>query len=213
MDKNNAIKILNEIKSEPLSQLKSESTKNSDGHNYEDLLKYNVMLDNIAFGCHTKHVIEYQGITWTFRPLTAEEFMSIKLDVYKIQKDNEMWDETYSLYLIILKTLSIALSPSPFKLGKDDKGDDLPNSTVFTENDLKKIPFDILQELYRHYLHFVSQATKNPLEFTNEELEILLKTIKKNSIPLTDLERKQLLMIAIYGMSCSQQLDEMLKSD
>jgi len=213
MDKNKIIQKVNEIYSEPIAKSKENCVANSDGHNYSDLLSYNILLDNIAFGCNTKYNFEYQGITWTFRPLTAEESISIYLETHKQQKKDDVWDDFYHLYLVILKTLALALSPHPFKLGKDHEGNDLPNSSVFTENDLKKIPFNILQELYRHYTHFLAQATKNPEEYTNDELQVLLDTIKKNSIPLRDLERRQLLMIATYGMHCSQLLDEMQKSD
>jgi hypothetical protein len=214
MKKSDLINVINEKTREPINELKKEIVGNSDGHNYLELNAYNALLDNISFGCHTKHEVEYMGHVWKMRPLSAEELVKVELETQKLQKENDAWSDFYRSYLIFTKTLALALSPSPFKIGKDANGQDLKDSDVLTENDLKKLPFELLSELYKQYLHFINTASnKDVIDYTDEELHLLLDTVKKNSIPLTALERRNLLIIADYGMSCSRQLERMLTDD
>ncbi len=202
MDKTELIKSINEIKNIPIAPLKDKLTDNSDNNKFMDLMQYNVMLDNITIGIHTKTTIKYAGIEWNLRLLSAEEYINIRKSIIEQCKKEDLFDDWYSYYLAIIKFLEKALTSSPFK-----------TDGMFNEVDLKTIHFDVLEEIYKQYLHFVNIATKKPDEMTDAEVEAFINIAKKKPEVLREYERPKLLTTALWFLNYSQQLEKMLKLD
>lgn len=206
MNKNEIIKKVNEIYSDPIGNKKKELVKNSDStKNAVALSQYNAMLDNITIGCHTKTIIRYADIDWEFRLLSSEEFIKVHNEINKIQSNENNWDEVYRNYLAMTKYLSLALSPNPYNTADA--------VSILSEKDLGLMPFDLLKDLYIMYIDFVEMATKKPTEITEEELSTLLQIIKKNSEVLKELERPKLLKITSYLLNFLQLQEMMPKED
>lgn len=201
MNKQDIIDSINKITNEPISSLKKDVYNNTNGDNFKSLLNYNAMLDNITIGAHTTTTIEFAGIEWKLRLLTAEEIINIKKEVLKLAKSEDWYDDVNIHYLTMIKVLSKALSPSPFKI---------EGKAIFSENDLKLINYDVLENIYRQYIHFNDMATRKPTDMSDEQIQDLLELVKKKHIPLMDLDRKQLLIIANYYMNLSQTQAQML---
>lgn len=201
MNKQEIIDSINKITNEPISSLKKDVYNNTNGDNFKSLLNYNAMLDNITIGAHTTTTIEFAGIEWKLRLLTAEEIINIKKEVLKLAKSEDWYDDVNIHYLTMIKVLSKALSPSPFKT---------EGKAIFSENDLKLINYDVLENIYRQYIHFNDMATRKPTNMSDEQIQDLLELVKKKHIPLMDLDRKQLLIIANYYMNLSQTQAQML---
>lgn len=204
MDKQKIIDAANNIKNEPIADLKKNLVENSSGTNYKGLMQYNAMLDNITIGAHTTTAIEFAGIEWRLRLLTADELVNIKKEVNKIAKDEDWWDEVNLHYNTMVKVLAKALSPSPFKT---------EGNAVLSEADLKLINYDVLENIYRQYIHFNDIATQKPTEMSPEEIEDTFEIVKKKPIQLKDLDWKRLLIMASYGMTCLRNQEKMRKDD
>jgi hypothetical protein len=199
MDKQEIISAVNKIKKEPLAPLKKDVLENSSGTNHKALMQYNAMLDHITIGAGTSTIIEYAGIEFKLRLLTAEEFMDIYKSNIKKMEEEKLFDEIYREYLTVVKTLAVALTPSPFKT---------EGKAIFNEDDLKLMNYDVLYELGKKYQHFVDLATQKPDHMPNDEITALIELVKKKQTPLTVLNRKQLLTIANYYMNYSQHLEK-----
>ena len=202
--KSEIIEAVNNIKNIKIADLKNSPVKNSSGTNHRALLQYNAMLDNITLGAHTTTTIDFAGLDWTFRLLTAQEYIDIRLSVIEGAKKEQVFDDFYTWYLTILKTLTKALSPSPFKS---------EGTTVFSEDDLKMVNFDILEELYRRYIDFIQQATKIYPEFTNEEIEELIAVVKKKPEVLTAYDRSRLLITSQYLLNYCVNLEKITRDE
>jgi len=204
MNKDNVIKSINEFKNKPIAPQKSDPVKNSSGDSHKHLMQYNAILDNITIGSHTTFTIKLAGIDWVCRLLTADEYINIRLEVSKLCKDNDVFEDYYIQYKTLVKILQKALSPSPYKLeGKE----------IFSEHDLSQITYSVLEELYLQYLHHVNIATQKPSEFTAEQIEAFIGIVKKKPEVLRELDRPTLLAITNYYINYSQHLEKMLKSD
>lgn len=203
-DKNEIIKTVNEIKKTKLADLKSNPVENSSGTNHRALMTYNAMLDNITISTGTKTDIECAGITWTLRLLNTDEFINIRKEVIKECKAEQLFDEWYSSYLTVIKTIAQALTPNPFKI---------EGKALFNLNDLKQVNYDVLMELYKRYIDFVDMATKKAEEFTDEELEALKEIIKKKPEVYTEFDRRQFLILMKYYPNYCAQLEKMLAKD
>ncbi len=204
MDKTKVIETLNEIKNTPIAPQKSKLTDNSDNDKYHELMTYNAMLDNITIGAHTNTTINYQGIDWTLRILTFEESVNIRKEIYNECKNDQIWEKWYADSLEIRKVIALALTPSPFKI-KD--------KAMFTEKDLLKIPYDVLEGLYTRYMHFVHMALQKPEDMTQEQIDACINIAKKKPEALREFDRPTLLRTAIWFLNYSQQLEKMLNSD
>lgn len=204
MDKQKIIDAANNIKNEPLADLKKNVVENSSGTNYKGLMQYNAMLDNITIGAHTTTTIEFAGIEWRLRLLTASELVTIKKEVNQVAKDEDWWDEINLHYNTMIKILSKALSPSPFKT---------EGKAILSEEDLKLINYDVLENLYRQYIHFNDIATQKPTEMSQEEIEEAFEIVKKKPVQLKDLDWRRLLIMASYGMTCLRNQEKMQKED
>ena len=198
------INTINEMHKIPLNDLKKDPVGNASGTNHKALMQYNAMLDNITIGAGTSTKIELAGYEWQLRLLTADEYVNMRLDTIQVAKEKECFDEWYLYYLEAIKTLAIALTPSPFKT---------EGKTIFTEEDLKMVNLDILLELYKRYIYFVQMATKTAEEFTEEEAQALIEIVKKKPEVLNELNRKQSLLLNRYLLNYSQNLEKMLKSE
>lgn len=202
--KTEIIKSINELNNSPLNQLKKDPVNNSSGTNHKALMQYNAMLDNITLGAHTNTTIEYAGIEWTLRLLTSAEYISIRKEVIEISKKDNLFDDFYITYLTILKFLSLALTPSPFKT---------EGKAIFSEEDLKLVNYDVLEELYKRYIDFVQMATKKAEEFTEEEIQALMEIVKKKPEVLNELGRAQLLIVSKYSLNYSQNLAKIIEPE
>ncbi len=202
MDKNKLIESMNEFKNTPIAPLKSKLTDNSDPDKFDALMTYNAMLDNITIGSHTRTTISYAGNDWDLRLLTSEEYINIRKDIVKQCKQEELFDEWYTNYLIIIKFLDKAQSSNPFKT--DGK---------FNESQLKLIHYDILEEVYHRYLHWQDMALSKPTEMPEAEIEGIINIAKKKPEVLKEYGRPQLWTTAIWFMNYSQRLEKMLEPD
>ncbi len=202
--KSDVIKSLNEIKNAPIHKLKDDVVENSSGTNYIALAQYNAILDNITIGAHTNTTIIFADIEWKLRLLTSHEYIEIKKDVINQAKKDDLFDDWYTYYLLFHKILAKALTPSPFKL---------EGKAIFSEEDLKLINYDILEEVYKKYLHFVSLTTKKVEEFTEEEIQALINVVKKNPEILMDLDRGRLLTMSKYFLNYSLNLEKIIKPE
>lgn len=201
MNKQKIIDTINNIKNEPIAELKKNLVGNSSGTNFKGLMEYNAMLDNITIGIHTTTTIEFAGHEWKFRLLSAKELMTIKKEVIDIAKKEDWFDDINIHYHEMIKILTKALSPSPFKT--DGK-------SIWNETDLEFINYDVLENLFKQYIHFNDIATRKPTEMPEDEINSMLEIVKKKQIPLTALDRKQLLIVANYYMHLSQTQAKML---
>lgn len=204
MDKKTIIDSLNAIKNVPIAPQKKDLVENSSGTSHRALMQYNAILDNITIGAHTTTVISYAGIDFTFRLLTAEEYINIRIAINKECKTNELFDDFFISYHAMIKVLSKANTPSPFKT---------EGKAMFTEDDLKLFNFDVLEAIYIQYLDFVQLATQKPVDFTNEEVEAMVTIARKKSEALREFERPKLLTTALYLLNYSKHLETMLKTD
>lgn len=203
-NKEEIIEQLKALKNIPLGEQKKNPFENADPDKHKMLMQYNIMLDNITIGFHTTTTIEYAGIEWTFRLLSAKEFTDIRLQIDKKCKDEDTFADYYILYHLMVKILAKAMTPSPLKT---------TGKTIFSEEDLSYLPYDILHSLYVQYLDFVNSATKKPTEFTDEEVEEMINIAKKKPELLREYERPKLLKTALWFMNYSKHLEKMLKSD
>ena len=101
-----------------------------------------------------------------------------------------------------IKILYLANTDSPFKLESN-----------LSEKDLKLVNYDILEEVYKQYIDFVNQATKKPIEFTDEEVEAFVKIAKKKPELLREYARPKLLTTTLWYLNYSLHLEKMLESD
>lgn len=202
--KSEIIEDLKNIKNVPIAPQKDKPLENSSGMKYKALAQYNALLDNITLGAHTTTTLEFAGVDWVLRLLTSEEYINMKLEIIDAMRERNIFDDFYSLYLTIIKTLAKALSPSPFKTeGKE----------IFNENDLKNIPYDVLEELYKRYVDFCQLATKKVEEFSEEQIQQLIEIVKKKPEASTDFDRSALLIVIRYFRDYSVSLEKMLKSE
>lgn len=185
------------------ADLKKDPLKNSSGESFNALMTYNAMLDNIRLGAHTFTTFDYADIEWKLRLLTSQEYIDLRLDIMKTMEEKKCFEEWYSYFLLIVKTLSIALTPSPFKK---------EGSTIFSEKDLLDIPYDVLDEIYRKYIFFVEMSTRDVKTFTEEEVAGLLEVIRKKLVPLKDLERSKLLAVTNYLWNSYERLEKITSS-
>lgn len=204
MEKSDIINSINKIKNNPIAEGKKEPVSNSSGTKHKDLMRYNALLDNITIGAHTTCDINYAGVDWKFRLLTAEEYVNIRIDINKSCRDNELFDDFFVNYNAMIKILSKALTPSPFKT---------EGKAIFSEDDLKLINYDVLEELYIQYLDFSNMATRKPAEFTAEEVEAFVNIAKKKPEALREFDRRKLLVTTNWFINYSKNLEQMLKSD
>lgn len=202
--KSDIINKINDIKNVKIADLKENVVGNSNGNNYLALAKYNAMLDNITIGPHTVTNIEFVGIDWQLRLLGSDEFIKIQKEIINIAKEEDMIEDFYIHYLTVIKILSKALTPSPFKT---------EGVTVFSENDLKLVNYDVLEELYRRYIDFVDMATKKPQDFTDKEVQELIALVKKKPETLTGFDRSRLLIVSKYLLIYSQKLEKIIESE
>jgi hypothetical protein len=202
--KSEVIEDLKQIKNVPIAPLKDKPLENSSGDKYVALTQYNAMLDNITLGAHTTTTVEFAGIEWKMRLITSEEYADIRIASTALMKEKQLFDDWYSNYLLILKTLAKALSPTPFKT---------EGKAIFSEEDLKQIPFEVIEELYKRYMHFRELATKKVEDFTEEEIQLLIETVKKKPEALTEFGRSPLLIVSRYFLDYSARLEKMLKPE
>ncbi len=202
--KDEIIKALNEIKNNPLNELKKDPVANSNGTNHKALMQYNAMLDNIAIGAHTNTTVHLYGRDWTLRLLNYDEYVTIRKEVIQEMKEDELFDDWYSRSLTLLKFLTRALTPSPFKLDGPD---------VLTENDLRQVNHGVLEEVYEEYFHFIHMATKKADQFTEEEIQALISIVKKKPEGLKALGRAQLLIVSEYFRNYSLNLETIVKPE
>lgn len=208
IDKKKIIEAINSYKNTPIAPQKSNVLENTSATHYKDLMQYNAMLDNITIGPHTNITINHAGVDWTFRLLTAEEYVTIRMEVEKECKEKEFFSDYFIAFNHMRKFLARALTPSPFKREGEFKG-----KPVFTEEDLRHVNFDILESLYIQYLDFVNMATKKPTELEDEEIQALWRIVVKKPEALRELERPKLHAIALYGINYSRLLEKTLESD
>jgi hypothetical protein len=202
--KEETIEALKSIKNKPIGELKKNPVANSSGTKFKALMQYNAMLDNISLGAHTVTEINYAGIDWSFRLLTAAEWIEIQLEVIASQKKKEIFDDFYHDYLIIRKVLNKASSPNPYKTeGKE----------IFSEEDLDMIPYDVLEELYLRYIDFIQLACRRVEEFSEDEVQDLIDVVKKKPEILRKYDRSRLLIVSKYLINYSQNLEKIVKSD
>lgn len=204
MDKASAIKMINEFQKKPIDDLKKDVLENASGQNYMDLLKWNAMLDHITIGANTSTTFEYAGIEWTLRLLTAQEYIDCRIAVDEICKELKNFSDYLIGYYNMIKILSIALTPSPFK--KEGK-------TIFSEDDLKLINHDVLEMLYFQYMDFVNLAAKKPTLMSDEEIAGHFEMLKGKPELSMELEPLKLRPILFYAMKYFQALEKTQKSD
>jgi|ERR1700761_5776343 len=204
--KGELIKSLNEIKQSPLAEFRKTPT-NLNQDNAAAAMQYNAMLDNITIGAGTTYEFEFAGIEWKLRLLTAREFVDIKIARVKAMKDESMFEDFYFNYLTYTKILAKAMTPNPFC--PESKIDGI----IFTEQDLSSINEDILEEVYRRYIHWVHMATKKVDEFTDEEIEALITIVKKKPEVLRELDRRQSLIVMVYLHKSLANMEKIVKPD
>lgn len=206
-NKQDIIDKVNNIVNAPIAELKkSNLMENADPTKFDALMQYNAMLDHITIGAHTSTTINYAGIDWKLRLLTSEEDIQIKLDIAKELESKKVFEDFYSNYLIVLKVIAKALTPSPFK--SDGAG-----TVGLSEKDLAMVHWDVLEQVYIKYIDFVAMATKKVASFSPEEIELLINVVKKKPASLQDLDRMRLLAVAQYLRNYSEKLEAMLKID
>jgi len=98
----------------------------------------------------------------------------------------------------------MACTPSPFKT---------EGETLFVEEDLKLLAYDILIELFKRYVFFVHMATKKAEEFSEEELQALMSIVRKKPEVLMELDRRQSVYLNRYLLSYCVNLEKMLKPE
>lgn len=203
--KREIIETLNKVKNTPIAPLKNNVFENANANStdYKALQQYNAMLDNITIGAHTNKTIEYAGIEWRLRLLTANEYVEIRKEVERECKKEEIFSDYFIAYHTMKKILSKALTPSPFKT--EGKG-------IFSEDDLSYVNYDVLEAIYIQYIDFVGVATQKPTEMTDEEIEAIYKVAEKKRIVLRELERPKLEAILNYAMNYSQVMEKIQKS-
>lgn len=202
--KKEVIDALNEIQNTPIADLKKDLVGNSSGTNHKGLMQYNALLDNITIGAHTNKTINYAGLDFKLRLLTAEEYIGIRMEVDKLCKEKDMFVDYYIIYNLMIKILAKALTPSPFKT---------EGEAILSEEDLRQINYDVLEEIYAQYLDFVGMATRKPVDYSPEEVEALYEIVKKNIPLLRELERPKLLAVTAYSINYSAALEKIAKSD
>ena len=204
MDKQKVIDAVNNICNVPIADLKKDLVENSSGTNFKALAQYNAMLDNITIGAQTTTTINYAGIDWTLRLLTAEEYVKIRIEMNNECKKHECFDDFFTHYNGMTKILAKALTPSPFKT---------EGKALFTEADLRLMNYDVLDALYIQYIEFTQLATQKPTEFTAEEVDAMVTIAKKKPELLREYARPKLLQTALWFLNSSLQLEKMLKLD
>lgn len=206
-DKQETINAINSIKNTPIAPQKNDLLANAgltDPKDSQALMAYNAMLDNITIGPHTNTTIDLAGYKWVFRLLTAEEYVNMRMEVEKECRKNEIFDDYFVAYATMTKTLSLAMSPSPFKTeGKD----------VFSEEDLRLVNFDLLETLYSQYVAFVQVATRKPTNMSDEEILALWSMYQKKPEALKGLEPWKLETMFHYVANCLLVLEKIQKSD
>jgi len=205
-NKADIIKAVNEFTNTPIAPLKKENLMEVTGGagTFDGLMQYEAMLDNITIGAHTNKVINYAGIDWTLRLLTAEEYVNIRIDVEKATIEAKIFSDYYIAFLTMKKVLARALTPNPFKI--EGKG-------IFTEDDLRHVNFDVLEGLYIQYIEFVTMATRKPTEYSDEEIQAAFEICVKKPEASTGYERPRLQAILLYALNCYKLQAKMLKSD
>ncbi len=203
-NKQEIVDALNNIKNDNFTRLKKNVKDNCDEKNREALLQYSAILDNVTIGAHTKTPINYAGLDLNFRLLTAEEQIAIEKSIIEIQRTEGLFEQFYADYLRIVKILTKALTPSPFK----EDGEE-----ILQERDIKLLTLDVLEELYKRYMHFVSLAHKKVQDFTDEEIEDLVELVKKNPEVLISLDRSRLLIVSKYFLTYCVNLEKITKTE
>lgn len=199
MNKTEIVNKINNIKNKPIADLKNNLVENSSGTEFTNLMQYNAMLDNILIGAHTTTTIEYAGVAWNLRLLTGEEFINVRLAVDKKCRDRETFAEYFQHYELVIGIMTKALSPNPFKT---------EGATLWKDEDLRQMNFDVLEELYMQYIEFVQLATKKPTEISPEEIEGLLKIFRKKPEALKELSLWKLRTISLYLLKCLEVLEQ-----
>jgi len=189
-----------EFKNERFAELRNDPLKHATEGKEDALIQYNPMLDNIRIGAFTSSTFDFEGISWKLRLLSSEEHADLRLEVLKIMTENNCFEKWYVDYLVAIKFLARAATPSPYKT------DEAP----FKEKDLKQLSMSTLIQLYLYYVSFEAIATKSPDALTKQETEDLILLLKKKSLRLEDLERSSLLTAAKYYSSLCEHLEKTL---
>jgi hypothetical protein len=199
MNKQEVLDTIKNIKNTPIAPQKKDLHSNSNGTNHKALMRYNAMLDNITIGAHSRKTFSLNGIEWDFRLLTASEQNAIRKEVILMAKKDDCFEDFNLQYLEMVKIVTKALSPSPFK-------------EVWSEEDVGMIPYAMLEELFKEYIDFDSLAMTKPSDLPIDEVEALIEIIKKKPEALRELERKKLLATNIYLLNYCKQLEKITKS-
>lgn len=207
MNKDEIIKKVNEIKNISIADQKKDVFNNADhdGKAHKALLQYNALLDNVTFGAHSNKTFHYLGVDWTIRLLTGEEQNDIKKDVIATAKKDDCFEDFNLNYLTVVKFVTRALSPSPFKTEE--------SKTIWSEADVKGICYGIAEEIYKEYIDFDLISTRKAEEFTQAEIEEMIEFIRKKPDLLRDLERPKYYAVIKYLMNYSKHLESLLKPD
>lgn len=204
MDKQSAIKMINEFQKKPIEDLKNDLMENASGTNYMDLMKWNAMLDHITIGANTSTTFEYAGIEWTLRLLTAQEYIDCRIETDNICEKLKNFSDYIIGYHNMIGILSRALTPSPFK--KEGKA-------IFSIDELKLVNHDVLEVLYFQYMDFVTLAAKKPTLMSDEEIAGHFEILKGKPELSMELEPLKLRQTLFYAMKYCQALEKTQESD
>jgi hypothetical protein len=203
MNKQEVLDTIKNIKNVPIEPQKKDLHSNSSGTNHKALMRYNAMLDNITIGAHTQKMFTLNGIEWTFRLLTGHEQNSIRKEVMALAKKDECFEDFNLKYLEMIKIVTKALSPSPFKTdGKE----------IWSEEDVGMLPYAMLEEMFNEYIEFDLLAMTKPSDLPIDEVEALIEIIKKKPEALKEFERKKLLATSLYLLNYCNHLEKITKS-
>lgn len=195
--------IIDKLKNNPLATQKKDPSANSSGIKHRALMRYNVMLDNIAIGAHTQTTVNIAGIDWTLRLLTSGEQNEIRKEVLKQAKKDDCFEDFNILFWTYVKIITRSLSPSPFKTdGKE----------IWTEEDMTNLPDGLLETLYLTYIDFDALATQKPTDLPIEEVEAIIEVVKKKPEELNGLGRWRLLATAKFLQASCNRLESIVKS-
>lgn len=195
--------IIDKLKNNSFATQKKDPVANSSGTKHRALMQYNAMLDNIAIGAHTQTTVNIANIDWTFRLLTGKEQTDIRKEVLNEAKKDECFEDFNITFLTMVKIVTRALSPSPFKTdGKE----------IWNEEDIAGLPYGLLETLYITYIDFDALSTQKPTELPMDEVEAIIDVVKKKPEELSGLGRWKLLAISRSLLESCNRLQEIVKS-
>lgn len=202
---------------------KDDLAENAIGIGMTKLAKYNKILDHISKGPHTKIDFIYDNLEWTFRLITADEFANIHKEHYLLLQQNvDVVEKVGSDVWFIKKVLSLAMSESPFKtedvaylscFGVKVNYNNEQFSSILTAEDLGSLPWDYLEDLYKHYIYYTTVINKAIEQYDEQEIKELIDIIKKKPELMKDLELMKLRAVTDYLLKYYVTRAEILKSD